>query len=138
MTAIVLVLVALAAALTLGLLAQEDPGYVLISRWPYEVEVSLALFLAGLVLVLTVLYILIRILFRVFRAPRDLHHWQARRRHDQADRATLIGYARLIEGEWERKKDSEPAEITSDGTPIRLTPGNTWVALAKTGTATWR
>ena len=101
MTAIVLVLLALAAALTLGLLAQEDPGYVLISRWPYEVEVSLALFLAGLVLVLTVLYILIRILFRVFRAPRDLHHWQARRRHDQADRATLIGYARLIEGEWE-------------------------------------
>ena len=44
----------------------------------------------------------------------------------------------LIEGEWKRKKDSEPAEITSDGTPIRLTPGNTWVALAKTGTATWR
>ena len=44
----------------------------------------------------------------------------------------------LIEGKWERKKDSEPAEITSDGTPIRLTPGNTWVALAKPGTATWR
>jgi predicted nucleic acid-binding Zn-ribbon protein len=44
----------------------------------------------------------------------------------------------LIEGEWERKKDSEPAEITSDGTPIRLTPGNTWIALTKTGTATWR
>ena len=44
----------------------------------------------------------------------------------------------LIEGQWERKKDSEPAEITSDGVPIRLTPGNTWVALAKTGTATWR
>tara|TARA_B100001123_G_scaffold150828_1_gene174429 strand:+ start:3617 stop:5233 length:1617 start_codon:yes stop_codon:yes gene_type:complete len=44
----------------------------------------------------------------------------------------------LIEGEWKRKKDSEPAEITSDGAPIRLTPGNTWVALAKSGTATWR
>ena len=44
----------------------------------------------------------------------------------------------LIEGQWERKKDSEPAEITSDGVPVRLTPGNTWVALAKTGTATWR
>ena len=43
MTAIVLVLTALAVALTLGLLAREDPGYVLISRWPYEIEVSLAL-----------------------------------------------------------------------------------------------
>ena len=87
MTAIVLVLVALAAALTLGLLAREDPGYVLISRWPYEIEVSLALFLAGLGLALIVLYIAIRILFRIFRAPRDLHHWQVRRRHDRADRA---------------------------------------------------
>ena len=118
MTAIVLVLAALAAALTLGLLAQEDPGYVLISRWPYEVEVSLALFLAGLVLVLTVLYILIRILFRVFRAPRDLHHWQARRRHDQADRATLIGYARLIEGEWEEAELALNEGLGRGSTPL--------------------
>ena len=85
MTAIVLVLTALAVALTLGLLAREDPGYVLISRWPYEIEVSLALFLAGLAVGLVAVYFLIRILFRIFRAPHDLHHWQVRRRHAQAD-----------------------------------------------------
>jgi len=117
-TAIVLVLVALAAALTLGLLAREDPGYVLISRWPYEIEVSLALFLAGLVLALIVLYIVIRILFRIFRAPRDLHHWQARRRHDRADRATLTGYARLIEGEWEEAELALNEGLGRGSTPL--------------------
>ena len=118
MTAIVLALIALAAALTLGLLAREDPGYVLISRWPYEIEVSLALFLAGLVLVLAVAYILIRILFRVFRAPRDLHRWQTRRRHDQADRATLTGYARLIEGEWEEAELALNEGLGRGSTPL--------------------
>ena len=44
----------------------------------------------------------------------------------------------MIQGTWERNKKSMPAEITSDGQPIHLTPGNTWVALAKPGTASWK
>ena len=43
MSFIVYVLITLAAAAALGLLALEDPGYVLISRTPYEIEVSLLL-----------------------------------------------------------------------------------------------
>ena len=68
----VLVLLALAAALTLGLLAQDDPGYVLISRWPYEIEVSLALFIAGIVLLLVLAYAVVRILLRTVQAPPAL------------------------------------------------------------------
>ena len=94
-------LATLAAALTLGLLAQEDPGYVLISRSPYEIEVSLALLVAALIVCGIVGYFLVRILLRAFRSPRDLRTWQSKRRHLLADRATLNGYARLIEGEWE-------------------------------------
>ena len=118
MTAIVLVLTALAVALTLGLLAREDPGYVLISRWPYEIEVSLALFLAGLTVGLVAVYFLIRVLFRIFHAPRDLHHWQARRRHARADRATLTGYARLIEGEWEEAEIALNEGLGRGSTPL--------------------
>ena len=98
MIAIVLVLLALAGALTLGLLAQEDPGYVLISRWPYEIEISLALFLVGILGLLLVAYFLIRLVLRTFRAPVDIGRWQDQRQHGLADRATLTGYARLIEG----------------------------------------
>ena len=61
MIGIVLLLATLAAALTLGLLAQEDPGYVLISRSPYEIEVSLALLVAALIGCGIVGYFLVRI-----------------------------------------------------------------------------
>ena len=43
MTLIVFVLLVLAIGITLALVALEDPGYVLISRAPYEIEISLTL-----------------------------------------------------------------------------------------------
>ncbi|MEE2768384.1 MAG: DUF3048 domain-containing protein [Actinomycetota bacterium] len=41
----------------------------------------------------------------------------------------------MIVGRWERPDRSHPAELVSGGKPIRLTPGRTWVALARSGTA---
>ena len=101
MIGILLLLVALAVSLSLGLLAQDDPGYVLISRWPYEIEISLALLGAALTVTGVVAYFLVRLILRIFRSPRDLRTWRARRRNVLADQAMLAGYARLIEGEWE-------------------------------------
>ncbi len=118
MTGIVLALLVLAATLTLGLLAQEDPGYVLISRWPYEIEVSLALFIAGIVLLLVLVYAMIRILLRTVQAPRDIGRWQARRQHALADQATLTGYARLIEGEWEEAEAVLNEGLGRGSTPL--------------------
>ncbi len=118
MISIVLVLLALAGALTLGLLAQEDPGYVLISRWPYEIEISLALFLVGILGLLLVAYFLIRLVLRTFRAPADIGRWQVRRQHGLADRATLTGYARLIEGEWEEAEAVLNESLGRGSTPL--------------------
>jgi hypothetical protein len=41
----------------------------------------------------------------------------------------------LVRGRWERPDKSRPAALVADGRPIRLTPGRTWVALARPGTA---
>ena len=41
----------------------------------------------------------------------------------------------LVRGRWERPDKSRPAALVADGRPIRLTPGRTWVALARAGTA---
>ena len=43
----------------------------------------------------------------------------------------------IIIGEWDRTDPSLPAVYHVEGEEIRLTPGRTWVALAKEGTATW-
>jgi len=41
----------------------------------------------------------------------------------------------VVRGRWERPDQSRPAALVADGRPIRLTPGRTWVALARPGTA---
>ena len=41
----------------------------------------------------------------------------------------------VVRGHWERPDKFRPAALVADGRPIRLTPGPTWVALARAGTA---
>jgi|TARA_B100001105_G_scaffold154444_1_gene123984 hypothetical protein len=44
----------------------------------------------------------------------------------------------VVVGEWSRPDASLPATFYADGEEIRLSPGTTWVALARKNTATWR
>jgi len=41
----------------------------------------------------------------------------------------------VVRGRWERPDQSRPAALVAEGRPIRLTPGRTWVALTRAGTA---
>jgi hypothetical protein len=42
----------------------------------------------------------------------------------------------IIPGRWDRPDPTKPATLTDgDGQPILLTPGRTWVALPKSGSA---
>ena len=52
--------------------------------------------------------------------------------------AWLFTEGNIIRGKWNRTDASLPATFTADGEEIRLTPGKTWVALAKKETAEWR
>jgi HemY protein len=97
---IIFVLTTLALALVLGLLAMEDPGYVLLSREPWEIEISLALFVLLLLLLFAALYLLVRMVMRAASAHSDLFEWRQRRERDRAGRDIMQGYARLIEGDW--------------------------------------
>ena len=112
------VLAALALVVVLGLIALEDPGYVLISRAPYEIEISLALLALLLVVGFALLYLLFRFLSRLAGAPRDMRKWRARKRVDQAQNATLLGYAGLITGDWERAEKKLAGSLAHTPTPM--------------------
>jgi HemY protein len=127
----VLLLTAFIVALTLGLLAQDDPGYVLISRWPYEVEISLALLLAISIFGVVGIYFLVRSILRIFRTPSDIRSWQRARQHRRADQATLSGYARLIEGDWEEAEALLIAGLGKGSTPLLQYLGAAYAAQQK-------
>lgn len=115
---LIFVLVALAAVVALTLIALEDPGYVLISRAPYEIEVSLALLAVIAVVGFALLYFSFRFLSRVTSAPRDIRQWGDRHKMRRAQDATMQGYARLITGEWERAEKKLAGSLEHHPTPL--------------------
>jgi len=125
---IVYVLITLAAAAALGLLALEDPGYVLISRTPYEIEVSLALAVVLAGIVLFAVYLVLRLLWAALRMPRTAGRWRVNRRHALATQATLAGYSRLIEGEWEEAEEILSQRLGYGATPLLSALGAAYAA----------
>ena len=128
MSFIVYVLITLAAAAALGLLALEDPGYVLISRTPYEIEVSLALAVVLAGILLFAVYLVLRLLWVVLRMPRTAGRWRVNRRHALATQATLAGYSRLIEGEWEEAEEILSQRLGYGATPLLSALGAAYAA----------
>ena len=128
MSFIVYVLITLAAAAALGLLALEDPGYVLISRTPYEIEVSLALAVVLAGILLFAVYFVLRLLWAVLRMPRTAGRWRVNRRHALATQATLVGYSRLIEGEWEEAEEILSQRLGYGATPLLSALGAAYAA----------
>ena len=128
MSFIVYVLITLAAAAALGLLALEDPGYVLISRTPYEIEVSLVLAVVLAGIVLFAVYLVLRLLWAVLRMPRTAGRWRVNRRPALATQATLAGYSRLIEGEWEEAEEILSQRLGYGATPLLSALGAAYAA----------
>ena len=104
--------------IVVALLSGGDSGYVLISRAPYEIEVSLSLLLFGLLVTTTLIYFLIRLLIRFFRGPEDWRRWRRRRKQERATRSTLSGFARLIEGDWPMAERLLSHHLNDSSTPL--------------------
>jgi len=99
-----LLLLFLAASTTL--IAMRDPGYVLISREPYSLETSLAIFLVLLTAVFVAFYYLLRLAFRLWNSPGDLTRWRQTRRTRRARESFLEGLRNLALGDWYKAEKS--------------------------------
>ncbi|MBO67127.1 MAG: hypothetical protein CL398_02345 [Acidiferrobacteraceae bacterium] len=115
------VLIAFTAVILVALFAQvsiEDPGYVLISRVPHEIEISLALFFLIILFLCLIVYFVVRIIVRVVHAPRDIKRWRWRKNSHLAQQATMDGYAHLIQGSWKDAERTLTRRISYSNTPL--------------------
>lgn len=118
MNALIFLLATLAVACVLGVLALDDPGYVIISRAPHEIEISLALFLLLLVAAFAAAYYALRAVFRALSARRDLARWNRQRNRERSSRDVLQGYARLIEGDWSEAERELTRRLEHSDAPL--------------------
>ena len=75
-------------------------------------------FLLVLLVIVVFIYFGVRLIIRVFYAPRDIGRWHGRRNALLARQATLDGYARLIEGDWEAAEKILTRRLSYSATPL--------------------
>lgn len=112
----ILLLLFVAASVTL--MVYKNPGYVLITREPYVLETSLAVFLLMAAAVFAILYFCVRLLVRIVRAPHSLTRWRQTRRTRKAREAFLNGLTLLFAGEWLKAEKQLVASLHAADSPF--------------------
>jgi HemY protein len=98
---IVLVVVgALLAAILATLYAIDNPGYVLIARTPWSIEMSLTVFVLLALLGAGALYLVVYLIVRLMRIPQDVARWRANRNERAAREALYQGLIKMAEANW--------------------------------------
>jgi len=92
----------LALLLGVGVVAviETDPGYVLVSYGNYTLETSLWVGLVVLAIALLLVYIVLRLIYRLVGGRRSLVSWLGSRRSGQAQRNTARGVINYTQGNW--------------------------------------
>ncbi len=101
-----------------GLLAYQDPGYVLIGRGNTTIETTLSLFIVLLVVVFVAGYFLVRLIVRTWRMPERLQRWRAERRRRRARRELRQGLIELAEGNWRKAERVLVRHADDSSTPL--------------------
>ena len=86
----IIVLLFVAAGVTLY--AVDNPGYVLIARAPWSIEMSLTLFILLMIAAFFLLYLLLYLLVRLWRIPRDVGRWRGQMEKTHFDRSSRIAH----------------------------------------------
>ncbi len=92
----------LAGVVGLALLAQQDPGYVLLAYREWTVETSLSLLVVTIVIGFGLLYAAIRLIVGGLHLPGNMSRWRRERRANRARQSTRRGLIALAEGNWKR------------------------------------
>jgi HemY protein len=100
MRLVLFVLLTLFVAIVVTIAAIENPGYVLIARAPWSIEMPLTLFVPLLLVGGFVVYLFVYGLVRLMRIPRDVARWRTRRQVRRARTAMAYGFIKLIDGDF--------------------------------------
>lgn len=100
MKLVALILAVLIIATVVTLAAMEDPGYVLMARGPWSVEMALTVFIPLALVAFVVFAVLLYATVRVLRIPRDVQRWRSRRQTRRGRDSLLKGMTFLAEGSW--------------------------------------
>ncbi len=100
------------------MLANVDPGYVLIARSPWSIEMSLTVFTIIAVLAVAIAYLAARLISRTRKIPSDVAGWRQRRHAKQARSALTDGLSSLAACDWQEAETQLLAGLRFSDAPM--------------------
>jgi len=112
------VIAVLLLAFVIVWLASEDPGYVLIARRPWSIEMSLTVFTVIAIISIGAFYFIIRLVTRARGIPGDVAGWRQRRYAKQARLALNEGLGLLAACDWPQAEAQLLAGLRFSEAPV--------------------
>ena len=118
MSWLVKVLLIIVAAVVLSLLAIEDTGYVLISRSPWVIELSLTFFIVIIVGSFILLYAVIRFISNTWHVGERIREWQSQRRQKLSRQSLNQGLLELAQRNWKKSEKLLLKHVDDSESPL--------------------
>ncbi len=96
----------LLAAIYVGSIALDDPGFILIGYHGQVLRTSFVFFALCIILAGILLYYAVRLLANLWATPKKMGDWNADRKEKKAQKSLSKGFAALAEGNWETAERS--------------------------------
>ena len=105
-------------AVSAGLLAQQDSGYVLIGRGLYTVEMSLSFFILALASSYLFGYFVLRFIAKTWAVPKQLKQWRLYTQTKKSRKTALQGLINLSQGEWKKAERLLTRSVKESDMPL--------------------
>ena len=95
-------LLVLAVAVTIAMLARDDPGLLVINFHQWSIETSAVFAMVVIAVTFAAVYYAIRFVATARRSPKNFRRWQSQRRLNRASDSLTQGLIELAKGDWSR------------------------------------
>lgn len=96
------ILLALAAALVVGMLLKNYPGEFMLAFGDTTIHASFAIFIASLFFISAALAMLFTAVLGLIKMPKHYRRWVQQRRHRRSERYLIQGLLNAVTGDWRR------------------------------------
>ena len=115
---LILIVLGLALAVIAGNLLSFDSGLMLFSYAGYSVQMSLSVFVILSLLTFISVYFLVRLLWGIWRLPKNVDRWSRHRRHRRAEKLLNSGVLAELEGDWKQAENAYKRSATYSSKPM--------------------
>ena len=106
MRLLIIILSGLLLAVGIGTLLSRDAGLIIFSYAGYNVQMSMSLFVFGLIFLFVAAYFIFRLIGGMIRFPRNIDRWSAHRRNWRSEKQLGRGILAFLEGDWRIAEES--------------------------------